>query len=221
MSPRRLLAAVAVPLVLGACTGDASPSPSQPAATPRPSESEAQASSAPSSSSAVATASPTATASPQPTPELALDIPDTRDERQVSVTITPTIDGDGGEILVSVTSAADTRVDDLVVRWPQDLGEHLFLAPFVPSEERIREGGDPLVQAWTKWVVGPGERGEPEGTISLGYGPLFPSAVLDVRIFVTRLTSEPVAFDLQVLAGNDILTLATDGAPAELRVEIP
>ena len=48
----------------------------------------------------------------------------------------------------------------------------LFLAPFEPSDDRIREGGPPLVQEWTKWVVGPGERGEPEGTTSLGYGPI-------------------------------------------------
>ena len=122
--------------------------------------------------------------------------------------------------MVRVTSATDTRVDDLVVRWPEELGEHNFLAPFVPSEDRIREGGDPLVQPWTKWVVGPGEHGEPAGTISLGYGPLFPGEALDVRLFVTRITSDPVAFDLQVLAGNDLLTL-TDGSPAELRVEIP
>ena len=136
------------------------------------------------------------------------------------MTVTPSVTAEGGEIVVRVTSAADTRVDDLVVRWPEELGEHLFLAPFVPSEDRIREGGDPLVQPWTKWVVGPGEHGEPAGTISLGYGPLFPGEALDVRLFVTRITSDPVAFDLQVLAANDLLTL-TDGSPAELRVEIP
>jgi hypothetical protein len=41
-----------------------------------------------------------------------------------------------------------------------------------------------------------------------------------VRIYVTRLAPGPVAFDLQVLAGNDLLSLP-DGQPAELRVEIP
>ena len=44
------------------------------------------------------------------------------------------------------------------------------LAPFEPSDDRIRDGGPPLVQEWTKWVIGPGERGEPAGTTS-GSGP--------------------------------------------------
>ena len=203
---------LALALLLGACTADPSPSPSD------------GASATPSSTASVAAsaASPSAAVSPSPTPapQLTLELPETRDERQVTVTVNPTVGAEGGEILVSVTSAADTRVDDLVVRWPEELGEFLFLAPFVPSEERIRDGGDPLVQPWTKWVIGPGEHGEPAGTISLGYGPLFPSESLEVRLFVTRIASAPVAFDLQVLAGNDLLTLA-DGAPAELRVEIP
>lgn len=210
---RRLLAALALALVLAACTAEQSPSATVGnGATPSPSGSAAA--SAPPSPSVEASPSPT------PAPELTLDLPDTRDERLVSVAVTPSVDAAGGEIVVRVTSAADTRVDDLVVRWPQELGEHLFLAPFIPSEERIRDGGDPLVQPWTKWVVGPGEHGEPAGTISLGYGPLFPGESLDVRLFVTRVAPDPVAFDLQVLAGNDLLTLA-DGTPAELRVEIP
>ena len=206
-------AALGLVVILAACTGDPSPSPSA-GASPTPFPTESAASSAPPSPSAEASPSPT------PAPQLTLELPATRDERQVSVAVTPSVSAEGGEILVSVTSAADTRVDDLVVRWPEELGEHLFLAPFVPSEDRIREGGDPLVQPWTKWVVGPGEHGEPAGTISLGYGPLFPGEALDVRLFVTRITSDPVAFDLQVLAANDLLTL-TDGSPAELRVEIP
>jgi hypothetical protein len=69
-------------------------------------------------------------------------------------------------------------------------------------------------------VVGPGERGEPDGTTSLGWGPLLAGATLEIPIVVTREAPGRVAFDLQVLAGNDLLTLA-DGTPADLRVEIP
>jgi hypothetical protein len=211
--------AVTLALLLAACDllSVTSPTPT-PATEPTPTP-PAVASASP---AAPSTATPTAaaTSTPATEPELALDLPDGRDDRVVSVTITPNVGDDGGEIIVSVTSAADTRVDDLVVRWPEALGEVLFLAPFVPSEDRIRDGGDPLVQPWTKWVVGPGEHGEPAGTVSLGYGPLFPGATLDVRIFVERVAPGPVAFDLHVLAGNDLLTLG-DGQPARFRVELP
>jgi hypothetical protein len=123
-------------------------------------------------------------------------------------------------MLVTVTSQAEDRIDELVLRWPTELSESLFLAPFVPSEDRIRDGGPPLVQAWTKWVVGPGEQGEPDGTTSLGYGPLLPGATLAIALDVIRRSAEPVAFDLQLLAGNDLLVLV-GGEPAELRVEVP
>jgi hypothetical protein len=196
--------------LLGGCTVEPSPSAVPSSAPPSP------------TSSAAASAPPSEAASPSPTPEpaLSLALPETQDARVVGVTVAPSVGADGGEIVVSVASGTDSRIDDLVVRWPTALGEVLFLAPFIPSDDRIRDGGDPLVQPWTKWVVGPGEHGEPGGTISLGYGPLFPGETLDVRIFVTRLAPGPVAFDLQVLAANDLLTL-TDGQPAELRVEIP
>lgn len=205
-----------VPVVLlAACTLTPTPIPSQPS------------SAAPSPSAAVSAPvsvppSPSVPVSPSPTtePELSLDLPEERDDRIVAVTVAPSVGAEGGEIVVSVASATDSRIDDLVVRWPTELGEVLFLAPFVPSEERIRDGGDPLVQPWTKWVVGPGEHGEPAGTVSLGYGPLFPGDTLDVRVYVTRRAPGPVAFDLQVLAGNGLLRLP-DGQPAELRVEIP
>lgn len=213
MTHRRRLGVLVLVSLLAGCVTTPSPSPSV-----RPSASPVRSASA--DASAVASPTSVPTPSPTPAPELALDLPTSRDERQVSVDLTSSVGAEGGELIVTVTSAADTRVDDLVVRWPTELGELLFLAPFVPSEERIRDGGDPLVQPWTKWVVGPGEHGEPDGTISLGYGPLFPAESLEVRIFVTRIAPEPVAFDLQVLAGNDLLTLA-DGSPAELRVEIP
>jgi hypothetical protein len=76
------------------------------------------------------------------------------------------------------------------------------------------------VQDWTKWVIGPGEEGEPAGTISLGYGPLLAGATLRIPLSVTRVADGPVAFDLQLLADNRILHLP-GGEPAELRVRVP
>ena len=212
-----LLLALMLAVVLGACElfSGASPTVTPPPTSPSPSTPPSERVVPTASAPASVPATPTAT----PEPELSLEPPEVRDPRVVSVTITSEVGDEGGEIIVSVTSAAELRIDDLVVRWPEGLGETLFLAPFVPSDDRIREGGDPLVQPWTKWVVGPGEHGEPAGTISLGYGPLFPGATLDVRLFVDRLAPGPVAFDLHVLAGNDLLSLA-DGDPAAFRVEI-
>lgn len=166
---------------------------------------------------------PAATSSPAPTavPALALDPPPGADPRQVEVSIEPQLPADGdGRIIVRVTSLAEARIDELVLRWPTELDEALFLAPFTPTPERIADGGDPLVQPWTKWVVGSGEQGEPAGTTSLGWGPLLAGATLEIPVVVTRVTSGPVAFDLQVLAGNDLLQLS-DGRPAEVRVELP
>ncbi len=76
------------------------------------------------------------------------------------------------------------------------------------------------IQDWSKWVRGPGESGEPAGTTSLGWGPLLPGGELTIPIQVTRQRRGEVAFDLQVLAGEAILSLE-DGAPAALRVSIP
>ncbi|HET8776673.1 MAG TPA: hypothetical protein VFN76_03325 [Candidatus Limnocylindria bacterium] len=182
------------------------PSPTSPAATPTPTAEE--------SSSASASASAT------PEPPLSLEPPEGSDPRVVTVTAEPNIGADGGVLLVTVTSASDQRIDELVLRWPTALDQTLFVAPFTPSEDRIRDGGPPLVQPWTKWVVGPGEQGEPAGTTSLGYGPLLAGATLEMPLVVTRRAPGPVAFDLQVLAGNDLLALA-DGSPAELRIEVP
>ena len=206
---RPLVAALA--MVLGACVAQPTPS-----ATPAAS---ATASAAP-SSSASAGETPTTSASATPEPSLSLDPPEGTDPRVVEVSVEPDIRADGGVMLVTVTSLADQRIDELVLRWPTELGGTLFLAPFAPTDDRIRDGGPPLVQAWTKWVVGPGEQGEPAGTTSLGWGPLLAGRSLEIPIVVTRRTEGPVAFDLQVLAGNDLLTLA-DGSPAELRVEVP
>jgi hypothetical protein len=200
--------------VIAGCLPRPSPTPPEPTAEPTPTMS---ASAAPTSEpSETEAASPTAT----PEPSLSLDLPEASDSRGVSVTVEPNVGAEGGEIIVSVTSAADERIDELVLRWPTELGATLVLAPFVPSEDRIRDGGPPLVQTWTKWVVGPGEQGEPDGTISLGYGPLLPGATLTMPLNVRRVAEGAVAFDLQVLARNDILALET-GDPAELRVEVP
>jgi len=200
-------------IALAACLPQTSPSPAP--ASPSPSG-------LPSATPGSTSQLPTDTPEPSPTPEpsLSLELPAGTDGRVVSVSVAPALDADGGEILVTVTSQAEDRIDELVLRWPTELDDSLFLAPFVPSDDRIREGGPPLVQAWTKWVVGPGEQGEPDGTTSLGYGPLLPGATLAIALDVTRRTDEPVAFDLQLLAGNHLLALA-GGEPAELRVEVP
>lgn len=200
--------------IVTACVSEPSPSPTAeptPTATPAPSPTPSP------------TPEPSPTPSPTATPEPPLSLPPATevDGRVVSVSIAVDVPPEAdGRILVTVTSAAETIVDELVLRWPADLAETLFLAPFVPSEDRIREGGPPLVQPWTKWVVGPGERGEPAGTVSLGYGPLLAGATIEIPLFVTRLAPGPVAFDLQVLAGEAILSL-DGGEPAELRVEVP
>ena len=137
------------------------------------------------------------------------------------MTVDPNVPADGdGEIVVRVTNLTGRRVGELVLRWNTDLDEVLYLAPFRPSEQRIRNGGPPLVQDWTKWVRGPGETGEPAGTTSLGWGPLLPGGELTIPIQVTRRERGEVAFDLQVLAGEEILSLEA-GAPAERRVRVP
>jgi hypothetical protein len=210
----RASAALSAALLLTACLPTPSASPSASAA---PSVAPTPTASATEAASPSASLIPTAT----PTPSLSLEPPDRRDDRVVTVSLAPDVPvGENGTITVTVTSATGTRIDELVLRWPTELDASLFLAPFTPSDERIRDGGDPLVQPWTKWVVGPGERGEPAGTTSLGWGPLLAGATLDIPIVVTRRADGPISFDLQVLAGNDLLSLE-DGEPAQLRVEIP
>jgi len=200
--------AVAI-IALGGCTAEptSSPAPTGDPATPSPS---------------LADPSPSPSPSPSATPEptLSLALPPSSDARVVAATVASDVDADAGTVTVTVASAAEERIDELVLRWPEGLAESLLLAPFAPSEERIRDGGDPLVQPWTKWVVGPGEQGEPAGTISLGYGPLLPAATLTIELVATRVAGGPIAFDLQLLAGNDLLRF-DGGEPAELRVEVP
>lgn len=217
--PRRSLvsvaAALAVALALAACASTPSaslpPSTRSASATPEPT---LQPSLTP---PATGTAEPTAT----PEPPLSLDLPAEADPRRVTVTVAPEVPLDGdGRIVVTVTSRSDERISELVLRWPTPLRETLFLAPFERSQQRIADGGPPLWQEWTKWVEGPGERGEPAGTTSLGWGPLDAGATLTIPILVTRNAAGPVEFDFQVLAGEAILGLE-DGTPAELRVQIP
>lgn len=169
------------------------------------------------SASATTEAKPTAT----PEPALSLSPPGATDPRPVLVSVTQEVAADGdGQITLTVTSQAAELIDELVVRWPTDLAQTLFLAPFVPDPDLVQEGGGNLVRTWTKWVIGPGEHGEPDGTTSLGYGPLDAGATLTIPLYVTRTAAGPVSFDLQVLAGESLLTLS-DGQPAELRVEVP
>jgi hypothetical protein len=206
---------IALCLVIAGCIAEPTPTPlttpeapvstPTPLATPTPDESDPPA------------ATPTAT----PEPALSLDLPDESDGRVVTVGISVAIPPDAdGELVITVTSGAADLIDELVLRWPTELHRTLFPAPFTPSEDRIRDGGPPLVQPWTKWVVGPGERGEPGGAVSLGWGPLLPGATLEIPLVVSRIGPGPVAFDLQVLAGNAILTVE-GGGPAEFRVEVP
>ncbi|HEX5039480.1 MAG TPA: hypothetical protein VFW95_05050 [Candidatus Limnocylindria bacterium] len=211
---RRIRATVlvaALALSATACVSTPSPSPSVPATgTPPPSV-------APSAS---VPASPTVVPTPTPEPSLSLDPPAATDPREIEVSVATDVDDESGEVVVTVTSHADDRIDEVVLRWSTELDARLFLRPFVPTAERIADGGPPLRQEWTKWVVGPGERGEPAGTTSLGYGPLLAGATLTIPLDATRLEPGPVAFDLQLLAGEGLLTL-TDGGEAELRVEVP
>jgi hypothetical protein len=206
------LATLLVALLLAACVTQPSPTPiptPTPSTTPEPSPTV--------SSTAVASASPTAT----PAPPLSLDVPEVRDRHHVAVTVANEVPPNGdGRIVVTVTNLSAGRIGELVLRWPTELEQTLFLAPFEPSVQRIADGGPPLWQEWTKWVEGPGERGEPAGTTSLGWGPLLPNGTLTIPIVVTRNARGEVAFDLQLLADEAILTLE-GGDPAELRVSIP
>ena len=186
-------------------TTSTTPTPT-PSATPRPSP------------------SPTLVGSetPAPTPRPhALSLPAQRDDRQLRVTVAPNLPTDGsGQIVVTVTNLSNTRITEIVLRWATSLDAYLFLAPFTPSPDRVCNGCPPLVQPWTKWVVGPGERGEPAGTTSLGWGPLDPGATLTIPLVATRRINGPVDFDLQLLAGEALLQLET-GQPAWLRVSVP
>jgi hypothetical protein len=209
----RVALAVLVAVTTGACVADETSSP-----TASPSATASNSPTPTASTSASASSPPTPAVTPEPS--LSIALPDTTDPRVVSATIAADVGEAGGTLTVTVTSASTERIDELVLRWPAELNATLLIAPFTPSEDRIRDGGDPLVQPWTKWVMGPGEQGEPAGTISVGWGPLLPEAQLIIELAVTRRIAGPVAFDLQLLSGNDLLTF-DGGEPAEVRVEVP
>lgn len=196
---------VALTVMLGACLPLPSPTATpQASATPRPTP----------------TGEPSASPGATPRPH-SLDSPAQQDDRQVRVVVAPNLPTDGsGQIVVTVTNLTPTRITELVLRWPTSLDEHLLLAPFVPTSSRICDGCPPLVQPWTKWVLGPGEFGEPAGTTSLGWGPLDPLATLEIPIVATRRVNGPVEFDLQLLAGEALLN-QEGGQPAWLRVAVP
>jgi len=118
-----------------------------------------------------------------------------------------------------IINLTHTKVPELVLRWPTAVRDTVFLAPFEPSQQRIREGGLPLVQDWTKWVDGPGEHGEPAGTTSLGWGPLLPGGTLTISVLATRVAAGPITFDLQILNGEAILL--SSGLPAAQVVSVP
>ncbi|HEX5579781.1 MAG TPA: hypothetical protein VFY43_08960 [Candidatus Limnocylindria bacterium] len=211
--PRRAAAPALLALVVSGCLlASPSPSVSPPASVP-------PSSTPPATTPGQSTASGEPTATPEP--PLSLAVPRKHDRRQVAVRVEPDVPGTGvGEIVVTVRNLTERRVGELVLRWNTGLDHVLFPAPFRPSQQRIANGGPPLVQDWTKWVRGPGESGEPAGTTSLGWGPLLPGGVLTIPIQVTREERGGVSFDLQVLAGEAILALG-DGSPAELRVSVP
>jgi hypothetical protein len=154
---------------------------------------------------------------PSPEPELALELPDERDPRVVEYGVAVEVPaGESGRIVVTITNRSDTRIDEIVARWPTALGERLFLAPSAGTTDV------PLVVPWTKWVEGPGEHGEPAGTTSLGWGPLDAGATLDITMAASRRDEgdAPLSFDLQILAGEALLT-GIDGDPSTTRVEVP
>lgn len=203
------LAALAGALLLAACSlqtssPEASASPSLEA--PSPSES----------------AQPSATPEPSPSEGGGLTLPDPKgtDPNPISTKVTVEIAaGQSGRLVIVVTNLGQEQVQELVLRWPTAVRDTIFLAPFEPSAQRIREGGDPLVQDWTKWVDGPGEHGEPAGTTTLGWGPLLVGGTLTIPVLATRVAPGPITFDLQILSGEKILQI--DGEPAFLKVTVP
>lgn len=164
---------------------------------------------------------PTATALPSSDPgHLTLPAPVGTDTIAISYTVSVNLAaGASGQIVIVVTNQTQEIVPELVLRWPTAVRETVFLAPFEPSKQRIREGGDPLVQPWTKWVEGPGEHGEPAATTSVGWGPLLPGGELTIPILATRVAPGPLTFDLQILNGEQVLL--SGGGPAWLQVTVP
>jgi len=172
------------------------------------------------SPSASAEGSATALPSPSESGRLTLPAPTTSDPTPISYNVSVEVAaGASGRIVIVVKNLGSDIVPELVLRWPTAVRDTIFLAPIQPSQQRIREGGDPLVQDWTKWVDGPGERGEPAGTTSLGWGPLLAGGTLTIPVLATRVAPGPISFDLQILSGEAVLR--SDGSPVWLQVEVP
>lgn len=207
---RSRVAPLAGAVVLTACILQSSPSPSAGPSSPRPSPSDGSVTAVP-------------TASTQPTSEpghLTLPPPTATDSIAISYTVTVDLEaGASGRLVIVVKNLSAQMVPELVLRWPTAVRDTIFLAPFEPSKQRIREGGDPLVQNWTKWVEGPGEHGEPAGTTSLGWGPLLVGGTLTIPVLATRVAPGPLTFDLQILNGEKVLL--SSGIPAWLQVDVP
>lgn len=210
---QKRLAAIAAGLVIAGCSLQPTPS-TNPSVGGSPSV----------GASAAPTAGQTATAEPSPTNggRLTLPAPTTSDPTPVSYSVTVNVAaGASGQIVIVVTNLGDVMIPELILRWPTDVRDTVFLAPFEPSQQRIREGGDPLVQDWTRWVEGPGEHGEPAGTTTLGWGPLLSGGTLTIPILATRVAAGPIVFDLQILNGDTEAVLRSDGRPVWLQVEVP
>jgi len=204
------LACLACAVALAACSLQTTPSASASPSTAGPSAGGSP------SESANASAEP----SPSDSGRLILPAPTATDSTTISYTVSVEVAaGASGQLVVVVTNLGQELVPELVLRWPTELRDTVFLAPFQPSAQRIREGGDPLVQDWTKWVEGPGEHGEPAGTTSLGWGPLLVGGTLTIPVLATRVAPGPITFDLQILNGEALLQ--TDGAPAWTQVTVP
>ncbi|HSF02780.1 MAG TPA: hypothetical protein VLA62_07215 [Solirubrobacterales bacterium] len=160
--------------------------------------------------------------SPTDAGRLILPAPTKSDPTPISYSVTVQVEaGASGRIVVVVTNLGEVIVPELVLRWPTDVRDTVFLAPFQPSQQRIREGGDPLVQDWTSWVDGPGEHDEPAGTTSLGWGPLLRGGTLTIPVLATRVAPGPIVFDLQILNGDTGAVLRSDGAPVWVQVTVP
>jgi hypothetical protein len=203
------LAVLASALMLVACSLETS--------SPEGSASPSSAGASPSES-----AQASATLEPSPSQGGGLTLPDPKgtDPNPISTTVAVEIAaGQSGRLVIVVKNLGQEQVQELVLRWPTAVRDTIFLAPFEPSAQRIREGGDPLVQDWTRWVDGPGEHGEPAGTTTLGWGPLLVGGTLTIPVLATRVAPGPITFDLQVLSGENILQIG--GEPAFLKVTVP
>ena len=172
---------------------------------------------------------PTPTPSPTP-PPFSLELPPERATATIQFSVAPNVPAEGtGEVLVTVTNTSDELIEELVMRWPTAIAETVHLAPFEPSPANLV---NPLAVPWTRWVEGPGSKGEPAGTTSLGWGPMDPGMTLEIRIVATRQAAGAIEFDLQFLEGQSdpdytgeepedvALLLTDDGQPAVTRVAL-